>query len=678
MKPCLTISAIIMGALPLVAAAQIVSVTETNHPAVSQTGPSGIITTVAGDGYSGDSGNGDPATKSPLLDPWGLAVDAKGNLYITDGLNQVIRKVSSSTGDISIYAGTLGVAGYSGDNGKAASATLDGPIALAVDSAGNLYIADNRNDAVRRVDAATEVITTVAGDGQGVYDGHPGICPNYTSGVLATTTGLCNPISLAIDSKDNLYIGAGAGFVYKVTKSSGIITTLAGGGTYGDWNGIPAVGADIGAPYGLAVDGGGDVYIANTPDCLIQKVSASTGQLTIVAGEITSYGYPNCVLAGDGGPATSAGLGNGLFGLAFDSSGDLFIADSLYGVIRMVEKSNGNIYTIAGRYNRLAEDEGGALYGYSGDGGPAVSALLDYPAGLALDGFGNLYFVDYDFDVVRKVSNAVVPPTESPSFSPTGGEITPPASVTLSAPKGATVYYTTDGSVPSTSSKKYDGPITVSDTELVTAFATDPNHPNSAAAAQLYAFVGPPVFNPPGGAFSGSVEVSITDANPQAQIWYTTDGTVPFAYSGTSKLYTGPVTVTTPTGFMAIAFTSANSVGGNVYSFCDCNVTNASYGFKAKPGVTTEPASQISSGSAELNGKLASNEDSTNYWFAYGTTKDNLNQATSPESFPAEALASPVSYLVFNLKPSTTYYFQLIASNSLGTSKGAVLFLKTE
>ncbi len=677
MKPCLTISAIIMGALPLVAAAQIVSVTETNHPAVTQTGPSGIITTVAGDGYSGDSGNGDPATKSPLLDPWGVAVDAKGNLYITDGLNQVIRKVSSSTGDISIYAGTLGVAGYSGDNGKAASATLDGPIALAVDSAGNLYIADAQNDAVRRVDAATGVIITVAGDGQGVYDGHPANCPNYTSGALATKTGICYPISLAIDSKDNLYIGAEAGFVYKVTKSTGIITTLAGGGTYGAWSG-PAVGADIGEPYGLAVDGGGDVYIANTNNCFIQKVSASTGQLTIAAGEITSYGYPNCVLAGDGGPATAAGFGSELFGLAIDSFGDLFIADSVYGVIRMVEKGNGNIYTIAGRYNRLAEDEGGPLHGYSGDGGPAVSALLGYPAGVALDGSGNLYFVDYDFDVVRKVSNAVVPPSESPSFSPIGGGITPPALVTLSAPKGATVYYTTDGSVPSTSSEKYDGPITVSDTELVTAFAADPNHPNSAAAAQLYAFVGPPVFNPPGGAFSGSVEVSITDANPQAQIWYTTDGTTPFAYSGTSKLYTGPVTVNVTTTFVAIAFTSANSVGGNVYSFCDCTLITASYGFKAKPGVTTEPATEISKGSAELNGKLNSNEESTNYWFAYGTAENKLNQTTSPVSFPPGALGSLVSSLVYNLKPNTTYYFQLIASNSLGTSKGAVLSFKTE
>jgi len=648
-------------------------------PEVAQTGPSGIITTVAGDGFSGDSGNGGLATNAPLLDPWGVAVDNKGNIYVTDGLNQVVRKVSASTGDISIYAGVLGEPGYSGDEGSAISAKLDDPFALAVDSAGNLYIADFNNDAVRMVSASTGVITTIAGNGEGVYDGHTRSCPTYTSGALATKTGLCGPISVAVDSKSNLYIGSNAGFVYKVTKTTGVITTLAGGGRSqsGEWSDVPAVGANIGEPYALAVDGGGNVYIANTPYCMVQKVAASTGELTMIAGSITSYGYPYCALAGDGGPATSAGIGNGIFGLAVDGAGDLFIADSFNGVIRMVEKSNGNIYTVAGRYNRLGDNQGGAIYGYTGDGGPAASALLDYPAGLAVDGTGNLYLADNDYDVVRKVSNAIVAPTQSPAFGTAGGEITPPASVSLSAPKGATIYYSTDGSVPSTSSTKYTGPITISDTTLVTAFATYAGQPNSAASTQLYAFVGPPSFNPPAQGFTGSIKVTITDVNPKAQIWYTTDGTTPYANSGTSQLYTGPITLTKTTSLSANAFTSATSAGGNVYLFCDCNIISAAYGVKGKPSATTEPATQISGASAVLNGKLYTGEEQSTYWFAYGTTSSNLNQKACSQSFPADGVATSLNCFV-SLSSNRTYYFQFVATNSSGTSKGAVLSFKTQ
>ncbi len=329
-------------------------------PASSQTY---TIYTVAGNGVGGYNGDNGPATSAQLYHPVGVAVDSGGNLYIADYNNSRIRKVSN--GVITTVAGN-GTLGYSGDNGPAASAQLSSPQGVAVDSAGNLYIADVGNNRIRNV--ANGVITTVAGTG-----------PTYPGGGFsgdggpATSAQLYGPVGVAVDSAGNLYIAD----LYNNrirNVANGVITTVAGSATldYSGDNG-PATSAGLSGPQGVAVDSAGNLYIADYNDSRIRKVA--NGVITTVAGN----GKPG--YGGDNGSATSAGL---YFpnGVAVDTAGNLYIADSNTQRIRKV--ANGVITTVAGN----------GTVGYSGDNGPATSAQLYYPMGVAVDSAGNIYIAD--------------------------------------------------------------------------------------------------------------------------------------------------------------------------------------------------------------------------------------------------------------------------------------------
>jgi uncharacterized protein (TIGR03437 family) len=271
------------------------------------------IYTVAGNGTPGYSGDNGPATSAQMHGPYGAAADSAGNLYIADSGNNVIRKVSN--GVITTFAGN-GTPGYTGDNGPAASAQLNAPYGVAVDSAGNLYIADSANNVIREV--SNGVITTVAGNGTCCFSGDNG---------QATSAQLFTPVAVAVDSAGNLYIADfGNNVVRKV--SNGVITTVAGNGTYsyGGDNG-QATSAELYQPNGVAVDSAGNLYIADTSNCRIRKVS--NGVITTVAGN----GTPG--FSGDGSPATSAEL-NAPYGVAVDSAGNLYIADTGNNRIRKV------------------------------------------------------------------------------------------------------------------------------------------------------------------------------------------------------------------------------------------------------------------------------------------------------------------------------------------------------
>jgi sugar lactone lactonase YvrE len=332
----------------------------------------GAITTVAGNGTQGFSGDGGPATGAQLNQPSGVAVDSAGNLYIADSSNYRVRKVSN--GIITTVAGN-GTPGFSGDNGPATSAQLGRNFTgLAVDSAGNLYIADMTDSCIRKV--SNGVITTVAGGGGALGDNGP-----------ATSARLNSPFGVAVDSTGNLYIADL--FNDRIRKvSSGVIATIAGDGTAGRaGDDAPATSGQLFDPSGVAMDSVGNVYIADRYNNRIRKVS--NGAIATVAGN-GAQGY-----SGDGGPAASAQLNNP-WGVAVDSADNLYIAD--YGNWRIRKVSNGVITTVAGN----------GTPGFSGDGGPAIDAELYAPSGIAVDPAGNLYFADTLNNRVRKISNGVI------------------------------------------------------------------------------------------------------------------------------------------------------------------------------------------------------------------------------------------------------------------------------
>lgn len=341
------------------------------------------ISTVAGTGTPGSTGDGGAATSARLFIPLDVAVDGSGNLYIADQTNNRIRKVTAATGKISTVAGT-GVPGSSGDGGMATSARLFSPVAVAVDGSGNLYISDQLNQRIRKVTVATGIISTVAGTG---------ILGSSGDGGAATSARLSSPSDIAIDGSGNLYIAdTGNNRIRKVTTATGFISTVAGTGVPGSsGDGGAATNARLFSPVDIAIDGSNNFYIADQLNQRIRKVTAATGFISTVAGTGTLGS------SGDGGSATSARL-NFPTAVVLDGGGNLYIADAGNNRIRKVTAATNIISTVAGT----------GVPGSSGDGGAATSARLFLPSGLFMSG-GNLYIADASNNRIRLVANAPLP-----------------------------------------------------------------------------------------------------------------------------------------------------------------------------------------------------------------------------------------------------------------------------
>jgi sugar lactone lactonase YvrE len=492
--------------------------------------PAAVITTVAGSGAIGFSGAGGPATSAAIGYPSGLALDRAGNFYFSDALNEVVWMVSTKTGVLNVIAGN-GTAGYSGDGGPATSAQMNYPQGVAIDSAGNLYIADNGNGVIRKVAAGTGVMTTFAGNGRA------GVAGNGNGGP-AINAELDGPAGLAVDSAGNLYIADSFdNMVRMASASTGIITTFAGNGNYGfTGDGGLAASATVQQPNALAFDSKGNLYIATQGNSRIRKVAADTGIITTVAGN----GDPGN--SGDGGLATSAEVSAS--GLAIDLAGNLYLSSG-NATVREVVASTGVIMKVAGN----------GYHGYSGDNGSATIAEMAGPQGIGLDASGNLYIADYSNSRVRKVTFSGV--AAAPAFSVVPGTYTSAQTVAISdGTPGATIYYTTDESTPTTGSPVYSGPLTVSSSETIEAIATASGYATSAVATAAYiinlppAVTATPAFSPAAGSYTSAQSVTLSDTTSGATIYYTTDGTTP---APGSPVYSGPIAVSSTETIKAVA-----------------------------------------------------------------------------------------------------------------------------
>jgi sugar lactone lactonase YvrE len=342
-------------------------IADLNHNVIREVNLADVITTVAGTGEQGFAGDGGAPTGALLDSPAGVAVDGVGNIYIADTHNNRIRKVSG--GIISTIAGT-GVASFSGDGGAALSATLNHPTALAVDGAGNLYIADTDNHRIRKISGTN--ITTVAGDGEQSFAGDGG---------AATAAGLDSPNVVAVDGAGNIYIGDTHNERVRVVNSSGVISTLAGNSSKSySGDGGAATSASLARPRGLSVDAAGNVYVADSDNNRIRLI-ATTGKIATAAGN-GSQGF-----GGDGGPAISATLDTPR-APAVEVAGVFALSDTRNDLVRKVGL-DGTIQTIAG----VSQGTGGG----QGTGGETLTlngaSTVAYNSGTLTAIFSNAAFI---------------------------------------------------------------------------------------------------------------------------------------------------------------------------------------------------------------------------------------------------------------------------------------------
>jgi len=612
----------------------------------------GVLSTVAGTGTAGATGDGGAATAATFNGLRQITFDYAGNYYLGDIFNNEIRRVDTS-GNVTTVAGGGSTNYVTSPGGPATGAALDQAQQVVFDSSGNMYIPDYDNFVVARVDAVTGAITVVAGNGTSATSGDGG---------PATSASITGPAALAIDQRNgNLYIADGrqsANLVRLVNMTTGIITTIAGTGTIcssptascGD--GGPATSAQFYRPNGIALDGSGNVYVSDTLDNRIRRIDAVTGIITTVAGT-GAPGY-----SGDGGPATNATL-NIPFQVTVDAAGDILIADSGNSVVRMVSASTGNITTVVGNGTACATTPSPAC----GDGGPANVSALSNPTGIAVDTSGNLYVVENGTNRVRKVTATAA----GLVFASTAvGATTGPQDTTLEniGNETLTLKVPASGTNPSASTNfAVDASTTCP--QLTSASST--GSLASGASCVLAADFAPTA----AGALTGTlVETDNSlNGNPSTQT---------IALSGTGTAGTATVTVTAsanPSSYaQSVTFTATVS-GGGVTPTGTVTFTSLSGGVTTTlatnvalvSGVATVSTTGLPIGSSTITATYTSGD--ANY---SSNASGTLNQAVNPVATTDSLTASPASP-AFGSPVTLTYTIPPVV-NATATPTGTVTF----
>lgn len=393
----------------------------------------GIITTIAGTGTPGLGGDGGPALQAKFVSPTDVALDSMDNLYIIDEDTPQVRMVNAQTKMVSTVVGWFAAA-FLGDGGRANLALLNGPTGVNIDPHNNMYIADYNNARVRRVDAATNVITTVAGSSSVGDLGQ------------ATRALVIEPGGTALDAAGNLFIADQGNHRIRVVGIHGVIETIAGVGASGfSGDGGIAIRARLNVPCDVKIDAAGNLYIADIGNLRIRRVDARTGVITTIVGTGQS-GF-----SGDNGPATAATL-NEPRGIALDAAGNLYIADLFnlrvrfvnLGAVPVTLYSGPNALTV--QPGRIITVVGTGVAGGSGDGGPGVKATINYPRGVAVDALGNLYVVEGGTGLhlasrVRKVdpTSGIITTVAGTTQAGYNGDNIPATSAELNGPRGVVV-----------------------------------------------------------------------------------------------------------------------------------------------------------------------------------------------------------------------------------------------
>ena len=591
-----------------------------------------VVTTLAG--LAGQTGSAEGSgSAARFKDPEGVAVDGAGNVYVADAGNDTIRKITPA-GVVTTLAGSPGQAGSADGTGSAAR--FNGPEGVAVDSAGYVYVADTGNDTIRMITPAGKV-TTLAGT-----PGRPGSADGTGPNALFN-----EPEGVAVDSLGDIYVADTGNDTIRMMMPGSQYSTMTWGtpGQPGSTNGSSGITALFNRPEGVAVDSAGNVYVADTGNDTIRKITVTPEMAGVVT---TLAGTPGQAGSVDG--PISAARFDSPEGVAVDSAGNVYVADTGNDTIRMIMPGS-MVMTLAGTAGQAGSVDG-----------TGSAALFNDPRGVAVDGADNVYVADTGNDTIRKLSIPSVP-------AQSGLTGTSPVAVNaaLTGLQPNTTYY-------------YEVEATNS---AGTTVGTPPLSFTTAAAAPLATTQAASNVTSTAATLSGSV-------NPEGAAT-----SVDFVYGTDSALQNGTSTTSTqqiPSGTSAVSVNAAltglqpnttyyeevvatNSVGttdGSILSF----TTPAA---AAAPLATTQAASNVTATTAALNGSVNPEGAATSVSFIYGTDPTLTTGTTTTTAQPIGNGTSAVgdNVALTGLQPNTTYYEEVVATNSVGTTNGRILSFTT-